>query len=141
MLDGTTWYCRHTAKLNQSCSFCSMYHCLLNQLLGPSSSGLLSCICKFQSKLNISYLAIGMSNVMELLLYPQNVLRIFLKHLFVPYVNSYLEKGFPLPIIKGFSIRDAYILTSYSKLIVSCDVTFIEPEALFPVQTHGRFIL
>jgi len=71
----------------------------------------------------------------------QNVLRIFLKHLFVPYVNSYLEQGFPLPIIKGFSIRDAYILTSFSKLIVSCDVTFIEPGALFPVQTHGRFIL
>ncbi|CAL5063778.1 unnamed protein product [Urochloa decumbens] len=69
----------------------------------------------------------------------QTVLRTFLKNLFVPYVNSYLEQGFPLPIIKGFSIRDAYILTSYSKMIVSCDVSFIEPEALFPVQTQGRF--
>ncbi|KAL6655360.1 hypothetical protein ACP70R_006186 [Stipagrostis hirtigluma subsp. patula] len=62
-----------------------------------------------------------------------NVLRIVLKSLFVPYVNSYLEQGFPLPIIKGFSIRDAYILTSYSKMIVSCDVAFIGQEALYPV--------
>nr|TKW33756.1 hypothetical protein SEVIR_2G260700v2 [Setaria viridis] len=69
------------------------------------------------------------------------VLRILLKNLFVPYVNSYLEQGFQLPIIKGFSIRDAYILTSYSKMIVSCDVAFIEPEALFLVQTQGRFIV
>ncbi|CAN6182710.1 unnamed protein product [Urochloa humidicola] len=69
----------------------------------------------------------------------QSVLRIFLKNLFVPYVNSYLEQGFPLPIIKGFSIRDAYILTSYSKLIVSCDVSFNESLALFPVQTQGSF--
>jgi hypothetical protein len=64
------------------------------------------------------------------------VLRIFLKDLFVPYVNSYLEQGFQLPIIKGFSIRDAYILTSYSKMIVSCDVAFMEPEALFLAQTQ-----
>nr|TKW33755.1 hypothetical protein SEVIR_2G260700v2 [Setaria viridis] len=71
----------------------------------------------------------------------QTVLRILLKNLFVPYVNSYLEQGFQLPIIKGFSIRDAYILTSYSKMIVSCDVAFIEPEALFLVQTQGRFIV
>ncbi|KAK3130375.1 hypothetical protein QOZ80_6BG0492710 [Eleusine coracana subsp. coracana] len=62
----------------------------------------------------------------------QSVLRIVLKSLFVPYVNSYLEQGFPLPIIKGFSIRDAYILTSYSKMIVSCDVAFIEPNAQYP---------
>ncbi|CAN6204824.1 unnamed protein product [Urochloa humidicola] len=71
----------------------------------------------------------------------QTVLRIFLRNLFVPHVNSYLEQGFSLPIIKGFSIRDAYILTSYSKMIVSCDVAFLEPEALFPVQTQGRIIV
>lgn len=57
----------------------------------------------------------------------QSVMRIVLKNLFVPYVNSYLGQGFPLPIIKGFIIRDAYILTSYSSIIVSSDVSFIEP--------------
>ncbi|NP_001148143.1 putative BPI/LBP family protein [Zea mays] len=64
----------------------------------------------------------------------QTVLRILLKKLFVPYVNSYLKHGFRLPIIKGFSVTDAYILTSYSRMIVSCDVAFIEPEVLSPVQ-------
>lgn len=57
----------------------------------------------------------------------QSLMRIVLKNLFVPYVNSYLGQGFPLPIIKGFVIRDAYILTSYSSIIVSSDVSFIEP--------------
>ncbi|XP_037434907.1 putative BPI/LBP family protein At1g04970 [Triticum dicoccoides] len=57
----------------------------------------------------------------------QSLMRIILKNLFVPYVNSYLGQGFPLPIIKGFVIRDAYILTSYSSIIVSSDVSFIEP--------------
>nr|CAB3457394.1 unnamed protein product [Digitaria exilis] len=71
----------------------------------------------------------------------QTMLRFFLKSLFVPYVNSYLEQGFPLPIINGFYITDAYILTSYSKMIVSCDVAFIVPETLYPVQTQGRFII
>jgi lipopolysaccharide-binding protein len=69
-----------------------------------------------------------------MLLCLQTVLRILLKKLFVPYVNSYLKHGFRLPIIKGFSVTDAYILTSYSRMIVSCDVAFIEPEVLSPVQ-------
>jgi lipopolysaccharide-binding protein len=55
----------------------------------------------------------------------QSVMQILLKKLFVPYVNSYLKRGFPLPIIKGFSISDAYILTSQSRIIVSSDVAFI----------------
>ncbi|XP_052166744.1 putative BPI/LBP family protein At1g04970 [Oryza glaberrima] len=55
----------------------------------------------------------------------QRVMQILLKKLFVPYVNSYLKRGFPLPIIKGFSISDAYILTSQSRIIVSSDVAFI----------------
>ncbi|EER99078.1 hypothetical protein BDA96_02G255100 [Sorghum bicolor] len=64
----------------------------------------------------------------------QTVLRILLKSLFVPYVNSYLEQGFQLPIIKGFSVIDAYVLTSYSRMIVSCNVAFPEPEVLSPIQ-------
>ena len=69
-----------------------------------------------------------------MLLCLQTVLRILLKNLFVPYVNSYLEQGFQLPIIKGFSVIDAYVLTSYSRMIVSCNVAFTEPEVLSPVQ-------
>lgn len=71
----------------------------------------------------------------------QTVLRIFLKNLFVPYVNSYLGQGFPLPIIKGFSVRDAYILTSYSRMIVSCNVAFLQPDALLPLQVQRKFIV
>ncbi|WVZ65350.1 hypothetical protein U9M48_014730 [Paspalum notatum var. saurae] len=71
----------------------------------------------------------------------QTVLRLFLRSLFVPYVNSYLKEGFQLPIIKGFSVRDAYILTSHSRMIVSCDVAFIGPEAPFLVQDQRKFIV
>lgn len=71
----------------------------------------------------------------------QTVLRIFLKNLFMPYVNSYLKQGFRLPIINGFSVRDAYILTSYSRMMVSCDVAFIEQEAPLPVQDLRKFIV
>uniref|UniRef100_A0A0D9XEY7 Lipid-binding serum glycoprotein C-terminal domain-containing protein n=1 Tax=Leersia perrieri TaxID=77586 RepID=A0A0D9XEY7_9ORYZ len=49
----------------------------------------------------------------------QSVMQLFLKRMFVPYVNSCITRGFPLPIIKGFSIRDAYILTSQSRIIRS----------------------
>uniref|UniRef100_A0A0E0QSX1 Lipid-binding serum glycoprotein C-terminal domain-containing protein n=3 Tax=Oryza TaxID=4527 RepID=A0A0E0QSX1_ORYRU len=62
----------------------------------------------------------------------QSVMQILLKKLFVPYVNSYLKRGFPLPIIKGFSISDAYILTSQSRIIVSSDVAFIGGSSLRP---------
>ncbi|XP_006661365.2 putative BPI/LBP family protein At1g04970 [Oryza brachyantha] len=64
----------------------------------------------------------------------QSVMQILLKRLFVPYVNSYLTRGFPLPIIKGFSIRDAYILTSQSRIIVSSDVAFIGGHTSYQSQ-------
>jgi hypothetical protein len=65
-------------------------------------------------------------------------MRIVLKNLFVPYVNSYLGQGFPLPIIKGFLIRDAYILTSQSRIIVSSDVAFVEPMKTFGIKQFLR---
>ncbi|KAJ1290150.1 hypothetical protein BS78_02G221200 [Paspalum vaginatum] len=52
-----------------------------------------------------------------------------------------VQEGFRLPIIKGFAVRDAYILTSYSRMIVSCDVAFIGPEVPFPVQDQRKFIV
>uniref|UniRef100_A0ACD5XV44 Uncharacterized protein n=1 Tax=Avena sativa TaxID=4498 RepID=A0ACD5XV44_AVESA len=70
----------------------------------------------------------------------QRVMRIVLKDLFVPYVNSYLGKGFPLPIIKGFLIKDAYILTSRSRIIVSSDVAFVEPMKTIGIKQFVRSI-
>jgi hypothetical protein len=67
-------------------------------------------------------------------------MRIVLKNLFVPYVNSYLGQGFPLPIIKGFLIRDAYILTSQSRIIVSSDVAFVESMKMFGIEQFLRSI-
>jgi hypothetical protein len=67
-------------------------------------------------------------------------MRIVLKNLFVPYVNSYLGQGFPLPIIKGFLIRDAYILTSQSRIIVSSDVDFVEPKKMFEIKQFLRSV-
>ncbi|KAM0910474.1 hypothetical protein ACQ4PT_014143 [Festuca glaucescens] len=70
----------------------------------------------------------------------QSVMRIVLKKLFVPYVNSYLGQGFPLPIIKGFLIKDAYILTSQSRIIVSSDVSFVEPMKTFRIKQFVRSV-
>ncbi|KAM0902421.1 hypothetical protein ACQ4PT_019315 [Festuca glaucescens] len=70
----------------------------------------------------------------------QRVMQIVLKKLFVPYVNSYLGQGFPLPIIKGFLIKDAYILISQSRIIVSSDVAFVEPMKTFRVKQFVRSV-
>jgi hypothetical protein len=67
-------------------------------------------------------------------------MQIVLKKLFVPYVNSYLGQGFPLPIIKGFLIKDAYILISESRIIVSSDVAFVEPMKTFRVKQFVRSV-
>ncbi|KAE8676325.1 putative BPI/LBP family protein [Hibiscus syriacus] len=42
----------------------------------------------------------------------------------IPYANSYLGKGFPLPIIHGFTLQNAEIIFSNSKVSVCSDVTY-----------------
>lgn len=46
----------------------------------------------------------------------------------LPYANSHLSKGFPLPIIHGFTLQNAEISLSSSRITVCSDVVFTEAE-------------
>ena len=50
---------------------------------------------------------------------------------FLPYANSHLSKGFPLPIIHGLTLQDAEIILSTSRVTVCSDVSFAESNKLF----------
>ncbi|XVF81533.1 hypothetical protein PTKIN_Ptkin15bG0162800 [Pterospermum kingtungense] len=52
----------------------------------------------------------------------------------IPSANSYLGKGFPLPIIHGFTLQDAEIVFSSSKVTVCSDVAYSEPDNLNRLQ-------
>ncbi|KAJ3677612.1 hypothetical protein LUZ60_003336 [Juncus effusus] len=56
----------------------------------------------------------------------KGTIRLFLKRICIPYLNKYLKEGFPLPIIHGFTLENAYILMPSAKIIVGSDVTFNE---------------
>ncbi|CAH8251196.1 unnamed protein product [Arabidopsis lyrata] len=45
---------------------------------------------------------------------------------FVPYANDHLEKGFPLPIIHGFTLQNAEIICSSSEITVCSDVAYLD---------------
>ncbi|XP_074583696.1 putative BPI/LBP family protein At1g04970 isoform X2 [Curcuma longa] len=60
----------------------------------------------------------------------QGVLQVFLKTVFVPYVNVHLRQGFPLPIVRGFALQNASILTTSSAVVVCSDVVFINSTGL-----------
>ncbi|XP_010928142.1 putative BPI/LBP family protein At1g04970 isoform X1 [Elaeis guineensis] len=54
----------------------------------------------------------------------QGVMRAFLNIVFVPYVNMHLKQGFPLPIIHGFTLQNADILTFSSRMVICSDVAY-----------------
>ncbi|PIA36929.1 hypothetical protein AQUCO_03200112v1, partial [Aquilegia coerulea] len=56
----------------------------------------------------------------------QSVMWSFLKTVATPYVNSRLRKGFPLPIVRGFTLQNADILYKNSLLAVCSDVVFTD---------------
>lgn len=55
------------------------------------------------------------------------IVRIFLKTVFFPMVNSVLRHGLPLPIIRGFTLWDACLVTSNSRIFISSDVIYMNP--------------
>ncbi|KAG6522753.1 hypothetical protein ZIOFF_019905 [Zingiber officinale] len=61
----------------------------------------------------------------------QGVVRVFLNTVFLPYVNLQLRQGFPLPIIKGFTLQNANILTTSSVMVVCSDLVFNKSISLF----------
>ncbi|KAK1439783.1 hypothetical protein QVD17_05603 [Tagetes erecta] len=56
----------------------------------------------------------------------QPVIWAIFETVFVPYVNARIGIGFPLPIIRGFMLRNAEIITSNSRITVCSDVTYDE---------------
>ncbi|KAJ4981501.1 hypothetical protein NE237_032338 [Protea cynaroides] len=60
----------------------------------------------------------------------QSVMRTLLKTVFFPYVNIRLRRGFPLPIIRGFTLQNADICTGSSQIVVCSDVVYADSNEL-----------
>ncbi|KAF5482545.1 hypothetical protein F2P56_003103 [Juglans regia] len=76
-------------------------------------------------KLNDFTMSLKWSNIGNLRLYLiQPVMWTLIQTVFLPYANSHLAKGFPLPIIHGFTLYDADIICSDSRIIVCSDVSY-----------------
>ncbi|XP_041005206.1 putative BPI/LBP family protein At1g04970 [Juglans microcarpa x Juglans regia] len=76
-------------------------------------------------KLNDFTMSLKWSNIGNLRLYLiQPVMWTLIQTVFLPYANSHLAKGFPLPIIHGFTLYDADIICSDSRIMVCSDVSY-----------------
>jgi lipopolysaccharide-binding protein len=74
-------------------------------------------------KLNDFTMSLKWSNIGNLRLYLiQPVMWTIIQTVFLPYTNSHLAKGFPLPIIHGLTLHNANIICSDSRIIVCSDV-------------------
>ncbi|KAJ0264552.1 putative BPI/LBP family protein [Hirschfeldia incana] len=56
--------------------------------------------------------------------YIQDVASTILESLFLPYVNTRLKRGFPLPFTQGFKIKNTEIAYVENSVMVSSDVAF-----------------
>ncbi|GLT30170.1 hypothetical protein SLA2020_049880 [Shorea laevis] len=54
----------------------------------------------------------------------------------LPYANAHLGKGFPLPIIHGFTVQNAEIVCSSSMVTICSDVTYSESKNLSSALTR-----
>lgn len=67
----------------------------------------------------------------------QPVIWTLIETVFLPYVNVHLGKGFPLPIIHGFTLQNAEIICSYSKITVCSNVAYEDPQNLNQLPFHS----
>ncbi|KAB5527684.1 hypothetical protein DKX38_021531 [Salix brachista] len=78
-------------------------------------------------KLNDFSMSLKWSNIGNLRMYLiQPLMWTLIQTVFVPNANTHLAKGFPLPIIHGFTVQNAEIIFSRSKITVCGDVVFGE---------------
>ncbi|KAJ0112384.1 hypothetical protein Patl1_01906 [Pistacia atlantica] len=78
-------------------------------------------------KLNDFTMSLKWSKIGNLRLYLiQPVIWTVIQTVFLPYVNSHLGQGFPLPIIHSFTLKNAEIICSSSKITVCSDVAYTE---------------
>ncbi|KAK3440203.1 hypothetical protein EUGRSUZ_B00503 [Eucalyptus grandis] len=80
-------------------------------------------------KLNNFAMSLKWSNIGNLRIYLiKPVIWTLIEMVFLPYVNAHLAKGFPLPIIHGFTLQDTDIVCSASTITVCSDVSYAEGE-------------
>lgn len=78
-------------------------------------------------RLNDFTMSLKWSKIGNLRLYLiQPVVWTVIQTVFVPYVNAHLGRGFPLPIIHGFTVKSAEIICSSSKITVCSDVAYAD---------------
>lgn len=58
----------------------------------------------------------------------QTLVSTILKRIAVPYANVYIRKGLPLPMLSGFTLRNAEISFAGSKLVICSDVFYVEQQ-------------
>ncbi|XP_038703636.1 putative BPI/LBP family protein At1g04970 [Tripterygium wilfordii] len=68
----------------------------------------------------------------------QPVMWTIIQTVFLPYANARLGKGFPLPIIHGFTLENAETLFSSSRITVCGDVAYAEPLQHSPLINHDQ---
>jgi lipopolysaccharide-binding protein len=61
------------------------------------------------------------------------VMSTILKTVFLPIVNLHLKRGFPLPMLHGFTLQNAEIVCTDSTVIVCSDMAFTE-QYYYPSQ-------
>lgn len=66
----------------------------------------------------------------------QPVLWTIVETVLLPYANARLWKGFPLPMIRGFTLENAQIMFFDSSLIICSDVSYTESIGLAQALIH-----
>ncbi|KAJ4848468.1 hypothetical protein Tsubulata_032227 [Turnera subulata] len=80
-------------------------------------------------KINDFSMSLKWSDIGNLRMYLiQPVMWTVIQTVFLPYANARLGQGFPLPIIHGFTLQNAEIIFSSSKVTVCSDLAFTEPQ-------------
>lgn len=64
----------------------------------------------------------------------QGVIRVFLNTVCMPYLNSRLGHGFILPVVRGFTLKDVYVVASTQQLTLCSDITFTNASSLASLQ-------
>lgn len=101
--------------------------CISLVIRGSGSVGIAGNNLVGSVKLNGFSMSLEWSNVGNLRMYLiQPLMWTLIQTVFVPNANTHLAKGFPLPIIHGFTVQNAEIILSRSKITVCGDVEFGE---------------
>ncbi|XP_061962660.1 putative BPI/LBP family protein At1g04970 isoform X2 [Populus nigra] len=101
--------------------------CISLVIRGSGSVGIAGNNLVGSVKLNDFSMSSKWSNIGNLRMYLiQPLMWTLIQTVFVPHANAHLAKGFPLPIIHGFTVQNAEIIFSTSKITVCGDVAFRE---------------